>query len=69
MNKFFHHESAVRDGNLAVQHVDSRSVVAATQTFLASCGLALKDCVLIECQHADNITHVTAKEKSRTIPT
>jgi len=69
MLTFFHYESAVKDGNLAVQHGDPATVVAATQTFLGSHGLALKDCILIECQHTDNITHVTAKEKSRTIPT
>jgi hypothetical protein len=69
MYKFFHHESAVKDGNLAVQHGDPETVVAATQTFLESCGLALKDCVLIACQHTDDVTHVTAKDTSRTIPT
>jgi copper oxidase (laccase) domain-containing protein len=69
MTNLRHSESTAAHGNLAMQHGEPADVLQRTRTFLATQGLSLADCVLIECQHTEDITHVTRADKAKTIPT
>lgn len=69
MTTFFHTESTVADGNLAIQHGEPDDVLKQTRTFLDSQGLSLSDCLLIACEHADKVTHVGEEQKAMTFAT
>lgn len=53
------------DGNLSFRHGDKEEVITNRKNFLKKHGLSLEDCVVMACEHEDNITIVDRSHRGR----
>jgi copper oxidase (laccase) domain-containing protein len=69
MQGLLYAESNTRDGNLSLRLEDEASVLPKRELFLSRSGISSEDCVFIDTEHGDKITHVGISDKRRLIPT
>lgn len=69
MSKLIHAESTKVDGNLSLRHEGEEIVLPKRELFLSKYGVSSKDCVFIQTEHNDKITHVDGSNKSQSIST
>lgn len=61
--------STKKDGNLSQKWENTEDVIQAQERFLQKHGLRHEDVVIIDTEHGERITHVTAKDKGTAIET
>ncbi|MEO6536473.1 MAG: polyphenol oxidase family protein [Candidatus Paceibacterota bacterium] len=69
MSQLFHETSTIKDGNLGFKWGASKEVLANRIAFLDRFSMSLANCVSMEVEHGDNITHVTKTDIGKTIIT
>ncbi|CAN5765462.1 hypothetical protein BH11PAT2_BH11PAT2_03380 [soil metagenome] len=69
MPQLLHETSTTRDGNLAFRWGDRDEVFASRSSFLKKAGKDPADCVYMEVEHGDSITHVRDVDVGKTITT
>ncbi len=62
-------ESNKQDGNLSLRLEGQEIVLPRREAFLSRHGISSQDCVFIETEHEDKITHVGTLDKGKSIPT
>jgi len=62
-------QSDSTDGNLSLRHEPEEVVLPRRTAFLYKYGLAAEDCVFIQTEHKDKITHVVNSDKGSLITT
>lgn len=63
MSHLLHFESTKEDGNLSPRLESKEYVLPRQEKFLAKFGFNPSDCVFIETEHEDKVTHVTSADK------
>ncbi len=62
-------QSNKQDGNLSLRHGFEEQVIPQRQAFLSKYGISSQDCVFIETEHGEKITHVGSSDRGRSIQT
>lgn len=63
MSTLLYQTSTLQDGNLSFMHGVEKDVLRNRLRFLSTHAVDYKDCVVMEVEHADRITHVSTKDK------
>jgi len=69
MKKLLRAHSDSTDGNVSLRHEPEEVVLPRRTAFLYKYGLTAEDCVFIQTEHEDEITHVTNSDKGSLITT
>ena len=69
MEKLLRAESNATDGNLSLRHEPGEIVLSRRTAFLNKYGVTSEDCVFMQTEHEDKITHVTTSDKGSLITT
>ena len=69
MFRFLYAQSNKQDGNFSLRYESEEIVLPKREDFLTKHGISSRDCVFIQTEHEEKITHVGGSDKGRVITT